>query len=84
MLTRSANSLRSVSVIAGVLGRAGERGQARRKADAKKGICTWRNQPDIQKWMEDQKTKAEDAAEAEHRARRAPSLDNNSDSRSIF
>lgn len=73
-----------MSVIAGVLGRAGERGQARRKADAKKGICTWRNQPDIQKWMADQKNKAEDAAEAELRARRADSLDGNTGSRSIF
>lgn len=44
-------SLRSVSVIAGVLGRAGEMGQERRKRDAAKGVCTWRNPPDIEKWI---------------------------------
>lgn len=62
------NSLRSVSVIAGVLGRAGERGQARRKADANKGICTWRNPPDVEKWMQDEKAKAGNAAQAEREA----------------
>lgn len=63
------DSLRSVSVIAGVLGRAGERGQARRKADAEKGICTWRNPEDVQKWMDDERSKAikakQEALEAE-------------------
>ncbi|KAI7786142.1 30S ribosomal protein S2 [Diaporthe eres] len=65
------DSLRSVSVIAGVLGRAGERGQARRKADANKGVCTWRNQPDMEKWMEDEKAKADSAAQAEREAKGA-------------
>lgn len=51
------DSLRSVSVIAGVLGRAGERGQERRTADANRGVCTWRNQADIEKWMRDEKAK---------------------------
>jgi hypothetical protein len=46
-----------VSVIAGVLGRAGERGQERRTADANRGVCTWRNQADIEKWMLDEKAK---------------------------
>lgn len=47
------DSLRSVSVVAGVLGRAGEAGQARRKADASRGLCTWRNPPEIQRWISD-------------------------------
>lgn len=46
-----------MSVIAGVLGRAGERGQERRKADANRGVCTWRNQADVDKWMLDEKAK---------------------------
>ncbi|KAF7597504.1 37S ribosomal protein, mitochondrial [Aspergillus hancockii] len=35
------DSLRAIGVIAGVLGRAGEAGQARRIADAKKGVLTY-------------------------------------------
>lgn len=54
-----------------MLGRAGERGQARRKADANKGVCTWRNQPDMEKWMEDEKAKADSAAQAEREAKGA-------------
>lgn len=54
-----------------MLGRAGERGQERRKAEAAKGICTWRNQPDIEKWMEGEQTKAANAAKAEREAQRA-------------
>lgn len=77
------NSLRSVSVIAGVLGRAGERGQARRKADANKGVCTWRNQPDMQKWMDDEKAKAGKEAQAEREAARA-GAPNEGGMRSIF
>ncbi|KAG8162669.1 hypothetical protein KVR01_007147 [Diaporthe batatas] len=69
------DSLRSVSLIAGVLGRAGERGQARRKADAEKGICTWRNADDIQKWMFDEHHRAvqarEEAMEEARKAREA-------------
>lgn len=71
LLTLHTNSLRSVSVIAGVLGRAGERGQARRKADANSGVCTWRNPPDIQKWMDDEKSKAGREATAERDAEEA-------------
>lgn len=64
MLTNTSHdSLRSVSVIAGVLGRAGERGQARRKADAAKGVCTWRNSPDIERWMEAENGKARTKAQ---------------------
>lgn len=51
-----------------MLGRAGERGQERRKADAAKGVCTWRNPPDVQKWMDDEQSKAaqqRERAEAE-------------------
>ncbi|KAJ0108998.1 hypothetical protein J7T55_005546 [Diaporthe amygdali] len=77
------DSLRSVSVIAGVLGRAGERGQERRKADAARGVCTWRNPPDIEKWMNDEKKNRASVAEAEIEAARAEAQ-GNSRSRSIY
>lgn len=48
-----------MSVIAGVLGRAGEQGQKRRKADARKGLCTWRNPPDVTAWLREAKAKEE-------------------------
>lgn len=67
-----------------MLGRAGERGQARRKADANKGVCTWRNQPDIEKWMEDEKTKAAKAAQAEREAAGMGGRGEDSGMRSIF
>lgn len=44
-------------MIAGVLGRAGERGQERRKRDASGGVCTWRNPADIDKWMQDERAR---------------------------
>ena len=66
-----------------MLGRAGERGQERRKAEAANGICTWRNQPDIEKWMEDEKARAASAAQAEAEAERA-SAQGDFGSRSIF
>ncbi|KAI3393722.1 hypothetical protein diail_3767 [Diaporthe ilicicola] len=77
------DSLRSVSVIAGVLGRAGERGQERRMAEAKKGICTWRNPSEIERFMEDKKAKKANAAAAESDAENA-NAGGNSASRSIF
>src|SRR5690348_12475730 len=40
-LTNLLCSIRCVEIIAGVLGRAGEAGQARRLEDAKLGISTW-------------------------------------------
>lgn len=46
------NSLRTATVIAGVLGRAGERGQKRRLKDAELGEVTWRNPTEIAKFME--------------------------------
>lgn len=48
----SFHSLRSVSVIAGVLGRAGEAGQKRRMQDAARGLCTWQNSAEIERWIE--------------------------------
>ncbi|KAF3763017.1 ribosomal protein S2 [Cryphonectria parasitica EP155] len=59
------DSLRSVSVIAGVLGRAGERGQKRRLADANRGVCTWRNPADLVMWMEQNEAAMKDKAEAD-------------------
>lgn len=67
-----------MSVIAGVLGRAGERGQARRKRDAERGICTWRNPSDVQKWMDDEQSKAVQAREAAREERGAGGADSRS------
>ncbi|KAJ3535590.1 hypothetical protein NM208_g7074 [Fusarium decemcellulare] len=41
------DSLRAMAVVAGVLGRAGQRGQERRLEDAGKGKVAWENPPDI-------------------------------------
>ncbi|TQV98216.1 hypothetical protein V2A60_008024 [Cordyceps javanica] len=41
------DSLRSTAVIGGVLGRAGQRGQKRRLADAKNGKVTWETPPSL-------------------------------------
>ncbi|KAK7732279.1 37S ribosomal protein, mitochondrial [Cytospora paraplurivora] len=67
------DSLRSVSVISGVLGRAGERGQERRKRDANSGVCTWRNPADIDKWLQDER--ARKAKESQAQRENAPSGD---------
>lgn len=40
-----------MALIAGVLGRAGERGQMRRKADAADGIRTWDPREDVEKFI---------------------------------
>lgn len=45
-------SLRSVTLIAGILGRAGQRGQQRRLADANEGIVTWSTPNDVAKFIE--------------------------------
>ncbi|GAB1317870.1 37S ribosomal protein MRP4, mitochondrial [Madurella fahalii] len=53
------DSLRSVTLLAGVLGRAGERGQQRRLAAAKGGVVTWKNPADVAKFIDrDAKLKA--------------------------
>ncbi|KAL1859059.1 hypothetical protein Daus18300_009698 [Diaporthe australafricana] len=84
------DSLRSVSVIAGVLGRAGERGQARRMADAKKGICTWMNPAEIEKFINVERDKRGNAAKAEREGQKAEreaqkaNAEARSSSRSIF
>lgn len=56
-----------MSVIAGVLGRAGEKGQNRRKADAGRGLCTWNNPPDIETWIQEKRAResAERSAEGD-------------------
>ncbi|KAJ4291345.1 hypothetical protein N0V88_006353 [Collariella sp. IMI 366227] len=45
------DSLRGITLIAGVLGRAGERGQRRRLADAKEGVVAWRTPPEVEKYI---------------------------------
>jgi hypothetical protein len=64
MLTVSPISLRAATLIAGVLGRAGERGQKRRLKDAEKGEVTWRNPTEVQKFLEIQEAikRADDEA----------------------
>src|SRR6478735_325731 len=52
-------SLRAMAVVGGVLGRAGQRGQQRRMADAKKkNMATWENSPDIVQHMNREKKAA--------------------------
>ncbi|KAI6363663.1 hypothetical protein MCOR25_005840 [Pyricularia grisea] len=46
------DSLRSMAVIAGVLGRAGELGQKRRLADAKGGQVHWENPADVARFLD--------------------------------
>jgi hypothetical protein len=54
-------SLRSVTLLAGVLGRAGERGQRRRLADAEDGVISWTSPRDVDTFIEkDAMTKAEE------------------------
>ncbi|KAK3900578.1 hypothetical protein C8A05DRAFT_17129 [Staphylotrichum tortipilum] len=48
------DSLRSVTIIAGMLGRAGERGQKRRLEAARKGEVTWLTPSDVLRFMEGQ------------------------------
>lgn len=53
------DSLRAMAVVGGVLGRAGQRGQQRRMADAKKNnMATWENSPDIVQHMNREKKAA--------------------------
>ncbi|KAH8174800.1 ribosomal protein s2 domain-containing protein [Sarocladium implicatum] len=46
------DSLRSVAVIGGVLGRAGQKGRQRRLADAAKGEVTWQTTAEVQSYMQ--------------------------------
>ncbi|KAF4961630.1 hypothetical protein FSARC_10120 [Fusarium sarcochroum] len=51
------DSLRAMAVVGGVLGRAGQRGQQRRLVEAKKGMASWENPPDlVQHMRREQKT----------------------------
>ncbi|KAM0337399.1 hypothetical protein ACHAPQ_003173 [Fusarium lateritium] len=52
------DSLRAMAVVGGVLGRAGQRGQQRRLADAKKDKATWENPPDLVQHMTREKKAA--------------------------
>ncbi|KAK3690277.1 hypothetical protein B0T22DRAFT_377341 [Podospora appendiculata] len=58
------DSLRAVAVIACVLGRAGQRGQARRRAAAEDGVVTWETPADVDAFIaKDIKTKMEQDSE---------------------
>lgn len=52
------HSLRSVSVISGVLGRAGERGQQRRAAASAKGQVPWETPVELNKHIADERAQA--------------------------
>lgn len=68
-------SLRSVTLIAGILGRAGQRGQQRRLADANDGIVTWNTPNDVAKFIErDAAEKARDVAKSAGSAAEEPTL----------
>ncbi|KAK4155673.1 hypothetical protein C8A00DRAFT_13312 [Chaetomidium leptoderma] len=63
------DSLRSVTLLAGILGRAGERGQQRRLADANDGICTWVNPSYEEKFIhKDASAKIKEAEAAAEKA----------------
>lgn len=64
-------SLRSVSVIAGVLGRAGENGQKRRLADAARGIVTWYAPSEVRRFLRSEAAKAKNLAQEQADARRS-------------
>ncbi|KAI1503983.1 37S ribosomal protein MRP4 [Biscogniauxia marginata] len=56
-------SLRCLAVIGSVLGRAGQAGHQRRLEDARRGIVLWKTPLDVQKFMSNERAKAEkDAA----------------------
>ena len=65
-----------MTLLAGVLGRAGERGQQRRLADANDGISTWENPSDVETFIsKDATTKAKEAVMAEETAKADGILD---------
>ncbi|EJT75657.1 hypothetical protein GGTG_05589 [Gaeumannomyces tritici R3-111a-1] len=59
------DSLRSIAVICGVLGRAAEQGQKRRLEAAATGIVAWENPTDVAKFLRKEAAAAEDAAKEE-------------------
>jgi hypothetical protein len=59
------HSLRAMAIVANVLGRAGQRGQARRFRAASKGSVTWENPVEVAKFMKlDAMAKAAELAKA--------------------
>lgn len=55
-----------------MLGRAGERGQQRRKADAARGVSTWDNSTDMETWLlEERERKIEELEEQANEERMA-------------
>ncbi|KAH6615920.1 hypothetical protein B0J18DRAFT_451892 [Chaetomium sp. MPI-SDFR-AT-0129] len=70
------DSLRSITLLAGVLGRAGQRGQARRLAKARDGLLTWQTPSDVQKYIDsDAHEKARAASKAKAAAEEAGVLE---------
>jgi hypothetical protein len=78
-------SLRSVTLLAGVLGRAGERGQQRRLADANDGVCTWETPSDVRHFIKkDAAQKENEVAEARQQAKDAGELEEKRATREDF
>lgn len=68
--------MRSVTLLAGVLGRAGQRGQARRLAAAHYGTVTWETPADVRKYIDnDLEEKVAAAKKAKAVAQEAGILD---------
>lgn len=63
--------MRSVALIAAVLGRGGERGQQRRLAEANKGHVSWRTPPDVSLFMTQTASRKETEAKAAINAAKA-------------
>lgn len=57
-----------MALIAGVLGRAGQRGQRRRLKEAENGVVTWENPSEVQNFI---KLDAQAKANEEHKKNRA-------------
>ncbi len=67
-------SLRAIALIAGVLGRAGERGQQRRLADAQSGVVPWQNPLDVEHFISREAKRMAQEAEEEKDAAVAAGL----------
>ncbi|KAK1831044.1 putative mitochondrial SSU ribosomal protein S2 precursor [Podospora conica] len=59
------DSLRTTELIAAVLGRAGERGQKRRRLAAAEGVCTWEEPSAVVYWKRKKELELEQKREAE-------------------
>ncbi|KAK3348979.1 ribosomal protein S2, flavodoxin-like domain-containing protein [Lasiosphaeria hispida] len=67
------DSLRAMALIAAVLGRAGQRGQERRHADAEDGVITWETPSDVRRFVQNTLTaKAQEKKDQERQSVEQP------------